>query len=124
MVGLRERKKERTRRRIIEVAAARIAARDFDETTMEWIAAEADISVGTLYNYFGSKTVLLLAVLSEDTDHLATRITAVLDDPGHDPVAAARRISALTGSVKVAGFCGTVRGMPDTSLVILFIIAP
>lgn len=92
MVGLRQRKKEETRRRILEVGAAHIAGRDFAETTMEWIAAEADVSVGTVYNYFGSKTVLLLAILSEDADQLATRITAVLDDPGCDAVAAVQRM--------------------------------
>lgn len=92
MTGLRERKKEQTRRQIIEASAACFAERGLDGTTMEEVAAAADVSVGTLYNYFGSKTALLLAVVAEDADAILSRGAAVLADPGDDPVAAVGRI--------------------------------
>ncbi len=92
MTGLRERKKEQTRSQIIAASAACFAERGLHATTMEEVAAAADVSVGTLYNYFGSKTTLLLAVVAEDVEAVASRGAPVLADPGHDPVAAVCRI--------------------------------
>jgi AcrR family transcriptional regulator len=92
MTGLRERKKEQTRRQIIAASAACFAEQGLDGTTMEEVAAAADVSVGTLYNYFGSKTTLLLAVVAGDVPAVASRGAPVLADPGHDPVAAVGRI--------------------------------
>ncbi len=92
MTSLRERKKEQTRRQIIAASATCFAEHGLDATTMEEVAAAADVSVGTLYNYFGSKTTLLLAVVAEDVEAVASRGAPVLADPGHDPVAAVGRI--------------------------------
>ncbi len=92
MVGLRERKKERTRDRILRVAARLFTRSTFEDTTMEDVAAAAEVSVGTLYNYFGSKTALLLAIVAEDVEAVARRGTPVVEDPGDDPVVAATRV--------------------------------
>jgi AcrR family transcriptional regulator len=54
-LGLRERKKLKTRARIIEVARAFFAERGYDETTVAEIADAAEISVPTLFTYFRSK---------------------------------------------------------------------
>ncbi len=92
MSSLRERKKEQTRQHIITVAAARVVDQGVDATTMEDVAAAAEVSVGTLYNYFGSKSALLLAVVADDVEDLASRGAAVLEDPGLEPADAAARI--------------------------------
>jgi AcrR family transcriptional regulator len=54
-VGLRERKKQRTRRDIVRVARALFAEKGFERTTVAEIAAGAEISIPTLFTYFGGK---------------------------------------------------------------------
>lgn len=93
MTGLRDRKKREARHRIIVAAASLVAENGLDETTMEDIASAADVSVGTVYNYFGTKSALLLAGVEEDTDRMIAAGQAVLADPGPDPAEAARRLS-------------------------------
>ncbi|WP_433412074.1 TetR/AcrR family transcriptional regulator [Microtetraspora malaysiensis] len=58
--GLRERKKRQTRQRISEVAIGLFVERGFDRVTIAEVAAAADVSVNTVYNYFESKEDLVL----------------------------------------------------------------
>ena len=95
MPGLRERKKQELRHRITREAVALFAEKGLDATTMEEIAAESEVSVGTVYNYFGSKGALLLAGVEEDTDRMVTAGMAVLDEPGDDVVAAVQRLARV-----------------------------
>jgi AcrR family transcriptional regulator len=53
--GLRERKKQQTRGRIVQVARALFAEKGYDATTVAAIASGADISVPTLFTYFPTK---------------------------------------------------------------------
>lgn len=75
-MGLREIKKERARRAIIEAARDMFFSRGFDGTTIEEIAGKAEVAVGTVYNYFDSKSTLILAITAEDT-------SKVLDEEFH-----------------------------------------
>jgi AcrR family transcriptional regulator len=58
-----ERKKERTKNKIIDVAVQLFANQGVNETTMEQIAEEADIAKGTLYNYFSVKEAIINAYI-------------------------------------------------------------
>jgi len=58
-----ERKKEDTRQRIIEVAAALFRQHGFEATTMEQVAVSADVAKGTLYNYFPIKEAILVGYI-------------------------------------------------------------
>jgi AcrR family transcriptional regulator len=63
--GRRQRRIERRRRRILEAAARVFARKSYAQTTTKEIADEADVAEGTLYNYFGGKREILLAIASE-----------------------------------------------------------
>ncbi|RJQ77231.1 TetR/AcrR family transcriptional regulator [Pseudonocardiaceae bacterium YIM PH 21723] len=53
--GLRELKKQRTRKLIAEAAQGLFFQHGFDAVTVTQIAAKAEVSVKTVFNYFGSK---------------------------------------------------------------------
>jgi AcrR family transcriptional regulator len=61
--GRVKRRKERTRAALLAAARRLFAARGVDATTVAEIAEEADIAVGSFYNYFSSKDELLAALL-------------------------------------------------------------
>lgn len=92
MTGLRERKKRQVRQRIVEAAEKLFASRGLDATTMDEIAAAAEVSVATVYNYFGSKTTLLLAALDDDTATMIAGGARILAEPGDDPLEAVQRM--------------------------------
>ena len=73
-MGLRERKKQRTREQIVEAAARLFAERGYDATTIADIAAAADIAPRTFFAYFPSKE----AVVFHDADRDFEGLTAAL----------------------------------------------
>jgi AcrR family transcriptional regulator len=77
--GLRERKKQRTRATLIEAAADLCLRQGFDNTTVEQIAAIADVSPRTFSRYFPNKDAVVAAI----ADEMDTYIAAALE---HQPV--------------------------------------
>lgn len=77
---------ERRSAQLLE-AAARLMERDGSHAvSMQSVAAEAGVSVGLIYRYFGSKDDLLLAVIIGVLDSFATRVPAAVEAAGDDPV--------------------------------------
>lgn len=64
-VPLRERNKQRLIQRIVEAASVLFREPGYEQTTMEMIAEKAEVSRETLFNYFPSKTALLVPIANE-----------------------------------------------------------
>jgi AcrR family transcriptional regulator len=97
-VGLRARKKEKTRTLIAETAARLFAAHGYHAVTVVDVARAADVAEKTVYNYFPTKESL---AFDRDEDELA-RLTAILRErpPNSSPAAAIREDAlALLASI-------------------------
>ena len=105
MTGLRERKKQQTSDRLVESAGQLFTRKGFTATTMEEIAEAAEVSVGTLYNYFGNKNTVLLAHIGARVAKMMGDGAALLVDPPADPEVAVRELTA----VYLDGFLGLER---------------
>lgn len=80
-LGLRERKKAETRRSIASVALRLFAERGFDAVTVADIAALANVSVKTVFNYFPSKEDLVVGEDAHDTELFQTLKTRAKGEP-------------------------------------------
>jgi AcrR family transcriptional regulator len=88
-LGLRERKKRRTRRLIAETARRLFFERGFEATTVSEVAREADVAEPTVFNYFPRKEDLFYSGLDEFEAEL---LAAVADrDLGESALTAVAR---------------------------------
>ncbi|GAA2392953.1 TetR/AcrR family transcriptional regulator [Nonomuraea africana] len=87
--GLRERKKRETRRRIADMAMGLFMARGFEQVTVAEVARAADVSVNTVFNYFGTKEDLFLD-REEEVEDLQSKVVHEREK-GESVVAAFRR---------------------------------
>jgi AcrR family transcriptional regulator len=80
---LRDRKRERTRRALIDAVADLFERRGYDRTTVADIAAAADIGTRTFFSYFASKEELLFP--ESDARVKAAEAAIAARRPGDQP---------------------------------------
>jgi AcrR family transcriptional regulator len=85
-LGLRERKKLRTRQLIAETARRMFAERGFDAVPVAAVARAAEVSEATVFNYFPTKEDLVFHGMETFETGL---LAAVADRPAGEPIVAA-----------------------------------
>src|SRR5262249_45188203 len=85
-LGLRERKKQRTRQLLAETARRLFGERGFEQVSIAEIARQAEVSEQTVFNYFPSKEDLVYSGLETFEDRL---LTAIRERPHGQTVIAA-----------------------------------
>ncbi|GAA3238879.1 TetR/AcrR family transcriptional regulator [Streptomyces lavendulae] len=102
-LGLRERKKQRTRQTISEAALRLFLSRGFDDVSIVEIAEAAEVSKRTLFTYFPTKEDLVLQQFADHEDESARVVRA--RPAGTSPLAAlhAHELDALARRDPVTG---------------------
>jgi AcrR family transcriptional regulator len=115
--GLRERKKQKTRELIVEAARSLFTERGFDAVTVADVAASAEVSVGTVFNYFPTKEDLFFGDMQRFEAGL---VEAVRNrPPGESVLDAFRRVfiagyERLTDEQAAEGIAVAARIMNDS----------
>ncbi len=94
-----ERRQERTRRSVIDAAGALIAESGVDGLTMRKLAERAGVAVATLYNQFGDRDGVLVAVVSSGLDQLEVELDA---QPDAGPIDTTRQLFAVLDDTLIA----------------------
>jgi len=79
-LGLRERKKERTRKTIVDVATRLFEQQGYHETTLAQVAEAADVASSTFFNYFPTKIDIVFCLLDAVVESAQRRIIERPDD--------------------------------------------
>lgn len=89
-MGLRERKKRRTRATLIDAAVELCLRQGYENTTVDQIAARADVSPRTFCRYFPTKDAVMMTLLEGLVEAVQQELTLV---PPNVPVLQALRLA-------------------------------
>jgi AcrR family transcriptional regulator len=102
-----ERRRARTRERLLDAAEAVVAEKGFEGASIEEFVTAAGVSRGTFYNYFPTTTALLHALstrVAKDLDRTLDVLTAHIDDPAASLAASLHTVAASYMSDPVRGW--------------------
>jgi AcrR family transcriptional regulator len=94
MSGLRARQKADRERRILEAASRLFREAGYEGAKIEWIAAQAEVSVGTIYNYYRNKGDVLVAIVAMEVDEVVNSGRGVV---AHPPANVGDAVDTLIG---------------------------
>ncbi|WP_273522439.1 TetR/AcrR family transcriptional regulator [Rhodosalinus sediminis] len=92
MAGLRERQKADREKRILQAAVTRFRADGYRAVRIEDLAEAAEVSVGTVYNYYRTKGDILIATVTMEVEEVLAEGEAVIADPPADVAEAVLRL--------------------------------
>ena len=85
MGKLRERQKADREKRILSAAVHKFRANGYKAVRIEDLAEAAEVSVGTVYNYYGTKGDILIAIVTMEVEEVLAEGQALVDNPPEDP---------------------------------------
>lgn len=85
MVGLRERQKKNRHRRMLDEAKRLFSEVGYERASIESLAERAEVSIGTIYNYYEGKGDVLLAIVSEEGDQVFALGEKILEEMVSQP---------------------------------------
>ncbi len=92
MTGLRARHKADRRERILQAATTLFRSVGYEAARIEAIARDADVAIGTIYNYYQNKGDILMAIVSLEVGEVLAAGRAVIEAP---PAHVGRAVDAL-----------------------------
>ena len=95
MSGLRAKQKAVRHDRILEAAAELFREHGYEAVKMDAIASAADVSIGTIYNYYQNKGDLLVAIVAMEVNEVLASGEKVIARP---PRSAEKAIDTLIGN--------------------------
>ncbi len=102
------------REQLIEVSRGLFAEKGFEGTSVEEIAARAEVSKPVVYEHFGGKEGIYAVVVDREVQALLAALTGALAEGGHPKVMVERTALALLGYIETSedGFRILVRDSP------------
>lgn len=81
MAGLRERQKAAREKRILQAAVTQFRAEGYRAVRIEDLAEMAEVSVGTVYNYYQTKGDILIATVAMEVEEVLTAGAQIVANP-------------------------------------------
>jgi AcrR family transcriptional regulator len=102
------------REQLLDVSRRLFAQRGFEQTSVEEIAARAEVSKPVVYEHFGGKEGIYAVVVDREIQALTSALSGALDEGGHPKVMVERSALALLGYIEdnEDGFRILVRDSP------------
>lgn len=102
------------RAQLVDVARGLFAEKGFDGTSIEEIAARAEVSKPVVYEHFGGKEGIYAVVVDREIQALTGALSGALEEGGHPKALVERTALALLGYIEASedGFRILVRDSP------------
>ena len=111
------------REQLIVVARGLFAERGFDATSVEEVAARAQVSKPVVYEHFGGKEGLYAVVVDREITTISAAISSAITDPATAPVADSDTVPAVPPEGPVAptgpGTSGSASGIAERAALAL-----
>lgn len=81
MAGLREKQKADREKRILKAAVTKFRSHGYRSVRIEDLAEAAEVSVGTVYNYYGTKGDILIATVAMEVEEVLASGAGIVAAP-------------------------------------------
>src|SRR3990170_4852599 len=95
MAGLRAKQKADRAQRILSAASGLFYEIGYERAKIESIATRAEVSIGTVYNYYENKGDLLVAIVSMEVNEVLNAGAQLVANPPRDVELAVNRLMSI-----------------------------